>query len=71
MEKTEKKFSTGIEYKNSKYRPNVLISKEKEELIKNHYQVLGFKTFNEWINFVIDRELSGKNWVAVVIGCRL
>lgn len=58
MGKTEKKFSTGIEYKNSKYRPNVLISKEKEELIKNHYQEKGFKSFNEWVNWLIDREIG-------------
>lgn len=54
----KKKVNSGIAYKNSKYRPNVLIDKDKQELIENHFRSKGFKTFNEYIISLIDRDMK-------------
>lgn len=47
--KEEKKFNTGIKYKNSKWRPNVFISSEYRENIETWLNEHGYKSINEYL----------------------
>lgn len=47
-----------LKYSNSKYRPSIMIDKEKEVLIKDHCKENGFDSVNAWVNWLIDRELG-------------
>ena len=53
----EKKVNTGIDYKNRKYRPSVFIDKERQEDIEKHFKEKGFKSFNEYVIALIDKDM--------------
>lgn len=57
-ETTEKKFNSGLKYKNSKWRPAVFFDAEKREIIESHFLNKGFKTFNEYVNDLISKDLT-------------
>ena len=57
---TEKKFNTGLKYKNSKWRPSVFFDAEKREIIESHFLNKGFKTFNEYVNDLISKDLENE-----------
>lgn len=45
----KKKTKSGIEYKNSKWRPNIFIDADKRENIENWLQDNGYKSINEYL----------------------
>ena len=49
-----------LKYKNSKWRPNVMIEKEKRVFVENYYHERGFSSFNEWVNDIVEKEVLGK-----------
>ena len=53
-----KKFDTGINYKNGKYRPSVFFDKSLQSEIEQHYKSKGYDTFNKYI---VDLVLSDMN----------
>ena len=53
MEEEKKKVSTGIEYKNGKYRPSVFFDKSMQIEIEKHFREKGYRTFNEYINALV------------------
>ena len=58
MEEEKKKVNTGIVYKNGKYRPSVFIDKERQEDIEKHFRNKGYKSFNEYINALVNADMS-------------
>ena len=58
MEEEKKKVNTGIGYKNGKYRPNVFFDKSMQIKIENHFRNKGYKTFNEYINALVNDDMS-------------
>ncbi len=54
----EKKSNTGIDYKNRKYRPSVFINKELQEDIEKHFKDKGYKSFNEYVIALINKDMS-------------
>ena len=57
MDNEKKKVNTGIEYKNGKYRPNVFFDKSMQAEIEKHFRGKGYKTFNEYINALVDADM--------------
>ena len=45
----KKKTKSGIEYKNSKWRPNIFIDADKRENIEYWLQDNGYKSINEYL----------------------
>lgn len=45
-------------YANSKYRPNVFINKEYQENIEKHFKSKGYKSFNEYIIGLIEKDMK-------------
>ena len=58
MEEEKKKINTGIDYKNGKYRPSVFFDKSMQAEIEKHFNGKGYKTFNEYINALVDADMS-------------
>ena len=58
MEEEKKKVNTGIEYKNGKYRPGVFFDKSMQAEIEKHFSEKGYKTFNEYINALVNADMS-------------
>ena len=58
MEEEKKKANTGIGYKNGKYRPSVFFDKSMQSEIEKHFRGKGYKTFNEYINALVDDDMS-------------
>ena len=58
MDNEKKKTNTGIAYKNGKYRPSVFIDKERQEDIEKHFRNKGYKSFNEYINALVNADIS-------------
>ena len=58
MDNEKKKVNTGIAYKNGKYRPSVFIDKERQEDIEKHFRNKGYKSFNEYINALVNADIS-------------
>ena len=54
----EKKVNTGIDYKNRKYRPSVFIDKEKQTDIEKHFKDKGYKSFNEYVIALINKDIN-------------
>ena len=54
----KKKINTGIDYKNGKYRPNVFFDKSMQMEIEKHFKGKGYKTFNEYINALVNDDMS-------------
>lgn len=60
MDENNKKFNTGINYKNGKYRPGVFIDKNKQCDIENRIYELGYKSFNEYVGALIEYDMQHK-----------
>ena len=58
MDNEKKKVNTGIGYKNGKYRPNVFFDKLMQAEIEKHFREKGYKTFNEYINALVNDDIS-------------
>ena len=58
MDNEKKKVNTGIVYKNGKYRPNVFFDKSMQIEIEKHFREKGYKTFNEYINALVNADMS-------------
>lgn len=55
---TEAQKRASRKYKNSKYRPNVFIDMDKRPAIEKHIELLGYKSFNEYITALIEFDMS-------------
>lgn len=47
-------------YSNSKWRPAIYLDQSKREAIESHFLNKGYKTFNEYVNDLISKDMSGK-----------
>jgi hypothetical protein len=54
----KKKVSTGIDYKNKKWRPNIFIDADKRESIERWFTGKGYKSFNEYVCALIDENMK-------------
>lgn len=52
----KKKIKSGIEYKNSKWRPNVFIDADKREVIENWLKDHRYKSINEYLFECLKRD---------------
>lgn len=55
-----KTVNTGIDYKNKKWRPSIFIDADKRELIERWLTDKGYKSFNEYVCALIDKDMKGK-----------
>lgn len=58
MEEEKKKVNTGIDYKNGKYRPSVFFEKSMQNDIEMHFKEKGYKSFNEYINALVNDDMN-------------
>ena len=54
----KKKVNSGIDYKNKKWRPSVFIDKDKQETIEQWIAEHGYKSFNEYVISLIDKDMK-------------
>lgn len=54
----KRKVNSGIDYKNKKWRPSVFIDKDRQEFIERWIADHGYKSFNEYVCALIDRDMS-------------
>ena len=54
----KKKVNSGIDYKNKKWRPSVFIDKNKQEPIERWIADHGYKSFNEYVCALIDKDMG-------------
>ena len=47
-------------YANSKWRPNIFIDAGKREDIEKHFKNKGFKSFNEYVIYLIYHDMSNE-----------
>lgn len=45
-------------YANSKWRPNIFIEATKRKDIENHFASRGFRSFNEYVIYLINQDMS-------------
>lgn len=57
----KKKVNTGIDYKNSKWRPGIFIDADKREPIERWFTGKGYRSFNEYVIALIDQDIKGSN----------
>lgn len=57
MKEEKKKVNTGIGYKNGKYRPSVFFDKSMQIDIERHFKEKGYKTFNEYVNALVNDDM--------------
>lgn len=55
---TEAQKRASRKYKNSKWRPNVFINADKREPIERWIVEHGYKSFNEYVIALIDRDMG-------------
>ena len=55
---TEAQKRASRKYKNSKWRPNVFIDKDKQEPIEKWIAEHGYKSFNEYVCALIDKDMG-------------
>lgn len=60
MSTYEAKKKATKNYLNSKYRPTILLDKEQREEIEKHFKAQGYKSINEYINALIERDINLK-----------
>lgn len=58
---TEAQKRASRKYKNSKWRPNVFINKDKQKSIESWFVAKGYKSFNEYVMYLIDRDMNNSN----------
>lgn len=54
----KKKVSTGIDYKNKKWRPSIFINIDKRESIEKWFTAKGYRSFNEYVIALIDEDMQ-------------
>lgn len=47
-------------YANSKWRPNIFIDKDKQEAIEQWIAEHGYKSFNEYVCSLIEKDMNGE-----------
>ena len=55
---TEAQIRATKKYANSKYRPNVYMDKQKEPIVKERIAVLGYASFNEYVEALIQYDFE-------------
>ena len=55
---SEARLRANKKYSNSKWRPNVYIDKDRQEAIEAWIAEHGYKSFNEYVCALIDRDMS-------------
>ena len=55
---SEARLRANKKYSNSKWRPNVYIDKDKQELIERWIAEHGYKSFNEYVCALIDKDMG-------------
>ena len=58
MRETEAQKKATRNYIAKQYRPSVYIDKERQESIEKHFKEKGYKSFNEYVNVLIDDDMS-------------
>lgn len=56
----KKKVSTGIDYKNKKWRPSIFIDADKRGSIERWFTEKGYRSFNEYVCVLIDADMKKK-----------
>lgn len=57
----KKKAKSGIEYKNSKWKPNIFIDADKREIIEIWLNKNGYKSINEYLLYCLVKDGVIKN----------
>ena len=60
MRETEAQKKATRNYISKQYRPSVYIDKERQSAIEDHFKKKGYKTFNGYINALIDEDMREK-----------
>lgn len=55
---SEARLRANKKYSNSKWRPNIYIDKDKQEPIEQWIADHGYKSFNEYVCALIDRDMG-------------
>ena len=55
---SEARLRANKKYSNSKWRPNIYIDKDKQEPIEQWITEQGYKSFNEYVCALIDRDMG-------------
>ena len=55
---SDAQLRASLKYANSKWRPNVFIDKDKQESIETWIAEHGYKSFNEYVCALIDRDMG-------------
>lgn len=58
MRETEAQKKATRNYIAKQYRPSVYIDKELQTDIENHFKDKGYKSFNEYVNALIDEDMK-------------
>ena len=58
MRETEAQKKATRNYIAKQYRPSVYIDKERQEDMEKHFKSKGYKSFNEYVNALIDEDMS-------------
>lgn len=57
---TEAQLKASKKYSNGKWRPNIYIDIDKRELIEKWFMNKGYKSFNEYVIALIDKDIKRK-----------
>lgn len=57
---TEAQKRATKKYLTTQYRPSIYIDKSRQETIEQHFKNKGFKSFNEYVNWLIDIDMNEK-----------
>ena len=60
MKESESQKRATRKYISGQWRPSVYIPKDKQELIEQWFVEHGYKSFNEYVIALIDRDMTGK-----------
>lgn len=55
---SDAQLRASLKYANSKYRPNVFIDADKRESIERWFTGKGYKSFNEYVCALIDKDMG-------------
>lgn len=55
---SDAQLRASLKYANSKWRPNIFIDADKRELIERWFMDKGYKSFNEYVITLIDKDMG-------------
>lgn len=58
MKETKAQKKATRNYIAKQYRPSVYIDKERQEGIERHFKGKGYRSFNEYVNALVDADMS-------------